>query len=94
MHALVKRSIHLSSDSFPWLAAAFYSGGVDSAALLALHDELSKQPGADAAAANRLVLQTFSDLLSTLIGSALTERIMEPTLRAPPGGPILQNPVK
>lgn len=93
MSALFKRSIHLSSGSFPWLSAAFDNGGPDAAAFTALHDLLLKQTVADAAAANALVLQTFSDLLYSLIGGALTARIMEPADRARPGGPPLQDPL-
>jgi len=93
MSALFKRSIHLSSFSFPWLSAAFDNGGPDAAALTALHDLMSKQSAVDAAAANAGVLQTFSDLLYSLIGGALTARIMQPVNRAPPGGPPLQHPL-
>jgi len=93
MSALFKRSIHLGSGSFPWLSAAFDNGGPDAAALTALHDLLLKQSAVDAAAANAVVLQTFSDLLYSLIGGALTARIMEPAARARPGGPPSQDPL-
>lgn len=73
--ALYKRSLFLNARTYPWLAD-IYEGvktAIDFAALKAL---LSKQSGADAAASGGALLQTFYDLLATLIGLSLTEQLL------------------
>ena len=80
--ALFKRSLHLAGGSHPWLAQA--SKGVLTAVQLAnLRMVFAEQNSADAAAGGGLLLQTFHDLLSRLIGSSLTERLLGPILADP-----------
>lgn len=70
--ALVRRSIHLASLTYPWLSHDG-SGETDMAALGTL---LAQHGAADAAEAGTAVLQTFCELLASLIGAALTARLL------------------
>ena len=80
--ALFKRSLYLASKSHPWLAQA--SKGVLTAVEPAgLKTVFAGQSSADAAAGGGLLLQSFHDLLSRLIGSSLTERLLGPILADP-----------
>ena len=73
--ALLKRSLHLAGRSHPWLAQA--SKGVLTAVELAgLKAVFDEQSSADAAAGGGLLLQTFHDLLTRLIGPSLTEKLL------------------
>jgi hypothetical protein len=66
--ALFKRSVHLASASHAWLA------GADSAdSLIAL---LAARTGDDASAGAAAYLHEFENLLFTLIGQALTGRLL------------------
>jgi len=73
--ALGQRSLHLASGRYGWLAAAPNSAPatLDAAMLVAL---LGSRPSLDAAAAANFFLQTFRDLLASLIGAALTEQLL------------------
>jgi hypothetical protein len=74
--ALYKRSLHLTCQEFPWLevtpAASLHPDG-----LARLQASLSLQPGIDAAAANSCLLRHFSDLLTSLLGATLAERLLQ-----------------
>jgi len=73
--ALYGRSLALASASHPWLAAAQL--GVKSAVdLPALSAALSSQTAAEAAAGDRALAKTLSELLASLIGASLTERLL------------------
>jgi hypothetical protein len=79
---LFKRSLHLTSTTFPWLAIAGDRG--DSAALLAsLKTRLAGREKDVAAEASHTLLVTFTELLAALIGESLTERLLGPVW-APP----------
>lgn len=72
--ALYKRSLHLACGDHPWLNAAFE----DDVPLLfdALRRALAQRTAAEAAAGHGALLQLFHDLLTSLIGSSLTERLL------------------
>ena len=73
--ALYKRSLHLARAAHPWLAGA--SAGLhDALDLAALDVVLARQDSASAAAGGGALLQTFHDLLATLVGPSLTERLL------------------
>ena len=82
--ALHRRSIHLLRVEHPWLAnelgAELHAGDYSTLASV-----LSQQSGEAAARASGALLQTFHDLLATLIGSSLTERLI---------GPIWEHPLR
>ena len=73
--ALYKRSLHLTAQTHSWLAGTQegVSAAMDVAALTPL---LARQTSAEAAAAGTLLLQTFYELLSALVGPSLTERLL------------------
>ncbi len=73
--ALFSRSLHVTSKTFPWLAMAENNG--NSAALLtSLKVRLAGQETAAAAEASVALLVNFTELLATLIGASLTERLL------------------
>lgn len=72
---LYARSLHLASAGYPWLASV--REDADRVGEYAsLQTTLSQQAVTDAAASAGALLQTFHDLLGTLIGVALTERLL------------------
>lgn len=73
--ALFGRSLSLATSSFPWLAVAGDHG--DSAALLAsLKARFAGRETDVAMEASYTLLATFIELLTTLIGEYLTERLL------------------
>ena len=75
--ALYSRSLHLTAKVHPWLAVR--PNGVESAIDLdAIHTLLSGQSLADATAGGKAFLSTFHELLASLIGLSLTERLLLP----------------
>ena len=82
---LFSRSLHLTSSAFPWLAITGDHG--DSAALLAsLKARLAGRETDAATEASHALLVTFTELLATLIGESLTERLLSSGLGAPVTG--------
>ncbi|OGT95774.1 MAG: hypothetical protein A2X80_01075 [Geobacteraceae bacterium GWB2_52_12] len=74
---LFKRTLHVTSLTFPWLAIA--EGHKNSDALLAdLKARLASRETEDAVEASYTLLVTFTELLATLIGLSLTERLLRP----------------
>jgi hypothetical protein len=75
--ALLKRSLHLASAAHPWLAVP---GGSDSTTidLATLKSVVAQQTGAQAALGSHHLLQTFCQLLGSLIGPSLTQRLLRP----------------
>jgi hypothetical protein len=73
--ALYKRSLHLTAHTHPWLVAA-HDGEQTVMNLAALESLLVRQTGSAAAAGGSALLCTFHDLLATLIGPSLTERLL------------------
>jgi hypothetical protein len=75
---LFGRALHLTTAAFPWLDMA--GARADQAALLAsLQARLAGQEtAAVGAAAAAALLATFTELLATLIGESLTERLLGP----------------
>lgn len=88
--ALLKRSLHLARDAYPCLAIV----GKDTARpdlLAALQSSLSKQTSEDAVAANLGLLQSFQNLLTSLIGLSLSERLLRPVWETPSSGQAEQD---
>ena len=87
--ALYKRSLYLTVPAHPWLADALDNSptALDIASLDAI---LAQQSCTDAIAAGGALLQAFSQVLTSLIGSSLTERLLrqawENTLGVSPAG--------
>ncbi|MBV6749497.1 hypothetical protein KV580_04265 [Pseudomonas chlororaphis] len=85
--ALYRRSLHLSTSTHPRLAGAYDSvqGSMD---LTALSSVLAEQSEADALFFGEVLLTTYYELLTTLIGPSLTARLLssvwEPSLSDTP----------
>lgn len=90
--ALYQRSLKLSSRHHPWLSgiAEAVSPSMD---LEALRAALARQNAADTAVAGRDVLHNFHELLTTLIGPALTERLLASVWEDSVCGPPLQEAI-
>lgn len=73
--ALYQRSVHVSAAMYPWLAVC-YQGIQHDMHLDRLKETLAQQSSADAATASSTLLQTFYDLLASLIGPSLTARLL------------------
>jgi hypothetical protein len=73
--ALYQRSLHLAAKTHPWLAGAHEPAQV-AIGLAALQSVVVQQSDADAALGSNALLQTFHQLLCSLIGPALTERLL------------------
>lgn len=74
-NSLYARSVFLTQATFPWLALGSKSSqtGLRFAELKRC---LEGQAPAQASAANRLLLITFTDILASLVGEQLTTRIL------------------
>ncbi len=76
--ALYKRSLHLNVAAYPWLAQVHEGAeaalAIDAGPLRAM---LARQSDVDAALTGRVLIHTFTELLSTLIGASLSERLLD-----------------
>lgn len=88
--ALIRRSLYLTRDAHPWLSPV-----CDTAAgqdlLAPLSSALLLQTEPEAIAAHGALLGNFRDLLATLIGESLTERLLRPALDHTSSGPTAQD---
>lgn len=73
--ALYQRSLHLTSRSYPWLASSHEANhtSIDFMHLKAL---LERQQCADLIAGGAALFKTFHELLVSLVGPSLTERLL------------------
>lgn len=79
---LFRRSLHITSKTFPWLAVA--GNGVVNAVLAAnLQARLAGREAAVAIEASEALLVAFTELLASLIGSPLTEHLLAPIWALP-----------
>ncbi len=79
---IFKRALSLMSKAFPWLDFGEENG--DSAALLeSLRLQLAGRDTATAAEAGCTLIVTFIEILTTLIGESLTERLVSPVWPSP-----------
>jgi hypothetical protein len=87
--ALYQRSLYVTRAAYPCLGAV-REDALRSADFAALQVVLSQQTIEQAVAANAAVLQTFCDLLASLVGVPLTERLLRSVRNLPSGGPAVQ----
>jgi hypothetical protein len=73
--ALYKRSVHLNRRTRPCLDAALETTE-PLLGLVSLRAAMAQQSADDAAAIGGELLQTFHELLTTLVGPSLTERLL------------------
>ena len=79
---LFSRSLHLTNVDFPWLPIAG-NHGTNLALLEDLKKHLADHEAGVAAEAGCTLLVNFSELLASLIGAALTERLLAPAWTPP-----------
>lgn len=92
---LFGRALHLTSRAFPWLVMVSEHG--DSAAQLAnfkgrVAARIAARDPSVASEASCALLLTFTELLATLIGEPLTERLLAPVWAPPPPAPERSTP--
>lgn len=75
--ALYKRSLHLAKTRFVWLPDP-QTSAPEAMDVGPLTTSLATQGAAEAAVAGARLLQDFHELLVTLIGPSLTERLLRP----------------
>jgi len=73
--ALYNRSLHLTAARFPWLAAA-HPGAAAAVDPSALKSALVRRDAAEAAAGGVALFQQFRELLASLVGTTLTDRLL------------------
>ncbi len=88
--ALYNRSVHLSSIHWPLLTDSVSPDTATGLEISALQSQLARFSPADALACGNALLHTFDQLLSTLIGASLTERL----LRSVWGPPLSSAPAQ
>ena len=85
--ALYKRSLHLNTAAYPWLAqvreGTHADQAIDAAPLRAM---LAKRSEAEAAETGAALIHTFTELLNTLIGASLSERLLDSAWGLPSTG--------
>jgi len=88
--ALLQRSLHLSAQTHPWLLPldAELPMGVDVAPL---HKALVRQAPAAAAEGVDHLVHTFHELLASLVGASLSERLLRPVWADLSGGASAQD---
>ncbi|HET6603420.1 MAG TPA: hypothetical protein VFG21_04280 [Xanthomonadaceae bacterium] len=88
--ALYKRSLFLIGPDHPWLTRLQEAdaSAVDAAAL---RSALAQQDTAAAATAGGALLQTFQELLASLVGPSLTGRLLAAAWALPTSGPSAQD---
>lgn len=90
VEALFKRSLHLTSATFPWLASPDGERNASLTARVAIR--LDGCEADTAAQASHSLLVTFTELLGTLIGLSLTQRLLAPVWRPPSPESARQRP--
>jgi hypothetical protein len=85
--ALFRRSLHVSLRAYPWLAGAVENSELGPLNVHALEAVLLQQRSADAATGGGALLQTFYELLGSMIGPALCEQLLGSIGTGSPTGP-------
>jgi hypothetical protein len=75
--ALYRRSLFLVRADHPWLPGA-HDGALDPVEFAELESAIGGQTAHDAKVASEALVNSFRELLSDLIGPALTERLLRP----------------
>jgi hypothetical protein len=88
--ALYRRSLHLARPVHPWLATTL-EGTEHTLDLVTLKSVLAQQPGTEALAAASCLLHTLQELLTSLVGPSLTERLLRPVWTHPSSAPPAQD---
>ncbi len=82
---IFSRALHQTSSAFPWLAIAEDHGDI-ALRLASLKAHFAGQETATAAQGSSALLSTVTELLASLIGEPLTERLLD-SVWPPPASP-------
>ena len=88
---LYMRSLHLIDAAYPWLAEMQGEGVQAPVDIASLRATLALQDSDTAAAAGGALLQTFYELLASLVGPSLTERLLRSVWENPLSGTPAQD---
>jgi hypothetical protein len=91
VRAIYARSLHLARSAYPWLPEAADATPPDPP-FTELRITLERQAAPDALEAGAAFLVTFTDLLATLIGEALTTGLMNSAWPDRAHGPAAKEP--
>lgn len=84
VHALYRRTLYVTRDDHPWLDRARVAAEPDD--FTDLRTALAQQTSAVAADGHSALLRHFLELLKSLIGESLTERLLRSVWTSLPGG--------
>ncbi|MGL6109776.1 MAG: hypothetical protein ACRC2B_06695 [Rubrivivax sp.] len=88
--ALYRRSLHLAVAQHPWLAGRD-EGVLTDTDPAVLKSVLAQRSSAEAAAGGSAFLNTFHELLASLIGPSLTARLLRSVWEPPSSGAAAQD---
>lgn len=88
--ALFARSLYLTRPRHPWMADV-REDLLQPGTFSTLHVALCRQTAPDAVDAHGALLQAYYDLLTTLIGGSLTERLVQSVLDQPSNGDAVRD---
>jgi hypothetical protein len=88
--ALYKRSLYLVAPRHHWLER-LQEADAPAVDVVALRSALAQQEPAEAAAGGGALLQTFHELLASLVGPSLTGRLLAAAWELPTSGPSAQD---
>ena len=88
--ALYRRSLYLIRSDFPWLVPV-YEGALTPGQFGMLRLVIARQTDAEARRATAALLRTLQELLVSLIGLSLTERLLQPVWDTPSSGDAAQD---
>jgi len=88
--ALYRRSLHLTGSIHPWMAGT-HEGVQTDMDLAALKSVFRQQSSANAAGGGSALFQTFYELLASLVGPSLTERLLRSVWATSSSGPSAQD---
>ena len=92
--ALFKRTLHLASIQHAWLAPLKTAHDSDAVELDQLTALFAAQPPSLAVEAGNTVFEIFRELLTTLIGARLGERLLQTAWSIPTSAPPAQDPTQ
>lgn len=87
--ALFKRSVQMTAREHPWLLSVLQEPNTD-LQFSAIADHFARQQTATAVSGGQAMLLAFHQLLSSLIGVSLTERLLQPVFSPANGSPPTQ----
>jgi hypothetical protein len=95
VNVLLERALHLTGKKFPWLAQAEPTGAATptpTPTAIQLQARFARRDATEAAEAGCALLVTFTELLASLVGEPLTERLLATVWLDTPPPPAQEPP--